>query len=145
MQHRSLIVGHPVHSGGRVALLLAGLGLSTVYLVALLVKPDPRGYGTHQQLGLPECSFQMLLARPCPGCGMTTSFACFVRGSWSDAFHANPAGLLLALTCAVLIPWCWWSAWCGRLWLVTEPWITAAVLAAAWGTATMLVWVMRWW
>ena len=36
---------------------------------------------------------------------MTTSFSHFVRGQWMRAAQANAAGLLLAVLCAVQIPW----------------------------------------
>jgi hypothetical protein len=41
----------------------------------------------------------------CPSCGMTTAFAWFVRGRFGRSWQANPAGSLLAPTCALLIPW----------------------------------------
>lgn len=138
-------LGHPVSSGGRWALVLCGVALSAGFLLAAALEPDSRGYGTHQRLGLPECSFQMLFARPCPGCGMTTSFAYFVRGQWRQSLGANPAGWLLAITCAGLIPWCWWSAYRGCLWLVSDPWKTSALLMGTWGVVTLACWLWRWW
>ena len=62
-----------------------------------------------------------MFRKPCPSCGMTTSFAHFVRGQWGDAAHANIGGLLLALVCTVQVPWCLWSAWRGALWRVRQP------------------------
>jgi hypothetical protein len=96
-------------------LLVAGFGL------AALVSPDPRGFGTHQRFGLPPCSFQLLFDIPCPSCGMTTSFAHFVRGAWIDSARANPAGPMMAVVCVLLIPWCWVSAVLGRWWLWHRP------------------------
>ena len=76
---------------------------------------------------------------------MTTSFSHFVRGNWPASFRSNPAGLLLAISCAGLIPWLVWSAAIGRLWLVTDPWPALASLMAGWGVASLLVWIPRWW
>lgn len=45
---------------------------------------------------------------------MTTSFAWFVRGRPDRSWRANPAGSLLAPTCAVLIPWLVAGAILGR-------------------------------
>src|SRR3954447_16098360 len=57
-------------------LVLAGVAvcLGTVLGVACWLRPDPRGMGTHQQLGLPPCTFYLYTDVPCPSCGMTTSF-----------------------------------------------------------------------
>lgn len=77
-----------------VALLIAPLG------VAVWLRPDERGFGTHQQLGLSPCGMLLLSGYPCPTCGMTTSFAHTVRGQWVRAAHAQPGGFALALACA---------------------------------------------
>jgi len=69
--------------------------------VAVWLKPDPSGLGTHRQLGLPACTAVMLTGYPCPTCGMTTAFAHAVRGQLVAAFVAQPAGLLLALATMV--------------------------------------------
>lgn len=65
-------------------------------LAAWLI-PDPSGVGSHQQLGFPPCTMMVLTGYPCPTCGMTTAFAHTVRGELGSAFHAQPAGLVLAL------------------------------------------------
>jgi hypothetical protein len=137
-------IGLPIGPVGRVVLCLGGSLLVAGFLVAAQLEPDPRGYGTHQRLGLPECSFQMLFGRPCPGCGITTSLAHYVRGQWRLALAANPAGLLLALNCTGLIPWFWLSAWRGRLWYVDDPWPVMAWLLGGWGAIGLVVWIVRW-
>ena len=89
----------------RRALVLAALGLVGVLGVARQLEPDPRGFGTHTQLGLAPCAFALVTGHPCPTCGMTTSFAWFARGRFDRSWRANPAGSLLALTCVALVPW----------------------------------------
>ena len=77
------------------------LGAIGILFVAAVLEPDPRGYGTHAQLGLPPCGFLSLTGAPCPGCGLTTAFAHAVRGELAFAADANPFGLLLfAIVCA---------------------------------------------
>jgi hypothetical protein len=98
----------------RWALVAAALGLLAVLGVARWLRPDPRGYGTHEQLGLDPCPFRGLTGRPCPACGLTTAFAWSVRGEWVRAARANPAGGVLAGACAVLIPWLLACAAAGR-------------------------------
>jgi len=70
--------------------------LSCIALLGIgsLLEPDPRGFGTHTQLGLPPCAFRMLFGIPCPSCGMTTAFALAVRFDFKRAFLTQPAGLL---------------------------------------------------
>jgi hypothetical protein len=88
-------------------LTLAGYvgGFVLLSLVAWWLDPDPRGYGTHEQLGLPPCTTQLLFKLPCPFCGMTTAFALMVHGHPLQAFHCQPAGaagyLLGAAGCVV--------------------------------------------
>jgi hypothetical protein len=84
---------------GAAALLLGLLGL------ARRLEPDPRGFGTHTQLGMPPCMFATLTGRLCPTCGMTTSFAWFTRGRIDRSWQANPAGCVFALLTVPLIVW----------------------------------------
>lgn len=92
--------------GGRVLLVVVGLLLVAGFGLSAWLSPDPRGHGTHQQLGLAPCSFLLLTGKPCPSCGGTTAFAHFVRGEWPSAIRANAAAFVLALVCAAMIPWC---------------------------------------
>jgi len=89
----------------RCLLLVAAAGLGGLLGVAKQLEPDPRGFGTHTQLGLRPCAFAQLTGRLCPTCGMTTSFAWFMRGRVDRSWRANPAGFLLALLTVPLIAW----------------------------------------
>ncbi len=112
--------------------------------VALWLHPDPRGLGTHRQLGLGPCGFILTTGLPCPTCGMTTAFAHTVRGQLVRAFLAQPAGMLLALAAIVTFATSVWVLLAGRMprwplrlamWL--SPYrlllILLIVLLAAWG------------
>jgi len=136
-------IGTPVGHVGRAILLAMAVVLTIGFGIATLLNPDPRGFGTHQQFGLPPCTSRLLFGVPCPGCGMTTCFAHFVRGQFADAARANPAGALLAAVCALLIPWSVWSAVRGRLWMVTDPVTVAGVMMVTIGGVTLLLWVAR--
>ncbi len=91
--------------GTQLGWFLLWLGTTAV---ALYVTPNAAGHGTHQNLGFPPCPSVLATGRPCPGCGLTTSFAWTVRGSFANAFHAHALGTVLyALftTAALLALW----------------------------------------
>ena len=113
--------GYRLSTLGRWLVVSWSLFLVGGFSLAASLTPDPLGYGTHQQLGLPACSFQVMFDIPCPSCGMTTSFSHFVRGEWISSAIANPGGLLLALACAVQVPWCWYSVYRSRLVGMRQP------------------------
>lgn len=100
----------------RLLLAAAGGGLVALLVTAALLVPSTRGYGTHRQLGLPPCSFQVLFGMRCPSCGMTTSWAYLVRGHVVQSLEANSGGALLAIAALVLGPWSLVSGVRGR-WL----------------------------
>jgi len=100
---------------GRLACVSLASLLGGLLLLATSVHPDPRGFGTHEQLGLAPCAFRALLNLPCPTCGGTTSFAHFVRGQWRPSFQANSAAFAFALMSSLLTPWLILSAATGRL------------------------------
>ena len=68
--------------------------VTAVGFVVLLsaVNPDPRGYGTHEMLGLAACSWPEELGMPCPTCGVTTAAAHLVHLSPWRAFVVQPFG-----------------------------------------------------
>ena len=82
------------------AAILAFLAFS-VLLTGALLKPDPAGMGTHQQLGLPPCGWLAATGYPCPTCGMTTSFTALAHAQPAASLHAQPFGTLLALATTV--------------------------------------------
>ena len=135
--------GFPIGRQGRALLIVASLGLIAGFSLAATLEPDPRGFGTHRQLGLPPCTFRLLFGTPCPSCGMTTSFAHFVRGQFSEAFRANSAGLLAGLVCAVLIPWCWLSAFYARLCWIHRPGLAAIAVLGTISVLALVQWLFR--
>ncbi len=63
-----------------------------VTAVALYLTPNASGHGTHQALGMPPCPSVLVFDRPCPGCGLTTSWTSLVHGNFALAFRAHPLG-----------------------------------------------------
>ena len=114
--------------GQRIALVALALVLLALLVTAGTLSPDERGHGTHQQLGLPPCTFSVIFQRPCPACGMTTSWAWLLRGEIGRALAANAGGTLLAGLSLIGVPWLLVSALRGR-WLGGSPneWAMAGV------------------
>lgn len=115
---------HSTSSGlrirGRIALLLTVATLGGVFWIAMQLYPydeqgNPRKMETHTQLGLPPCSFRVMTGKPCPTCGMSTSFSHFVRWDFRNSWRANAVGLLIALCCVLVLVWSVISLIRGRL------------------------------
>ncbi len=86
--------------------LALGLALPLGLAVAgVFLDPDPRGFGTHEQLGLWPCRSMALLRIPCPGCGVTTSVALAVRGRLLDSLATQPFGTLFVLLSLAFSAW----------------------------------------
>ena len=122
---------------------MLGFGFLALLAVAVFLKPDPRRRGTHQQFGLPPCTFRVVFGRPCPTCGMTTAWAHLVRGQLVGALRANVGGTLLGLLAVAAVPWLLASAARGR-WLGWVPNSTAvARVAVGIGLVTLIDWGLR--
>ena len=98
----------------RWLLVLLATGLVGLLGVSRWLEPDPRGYGTHTQLGLGSCAFAKLTGRPCPTCGMTTSFAWFARGRLGKSWQVSPAGCLIASLVLPVAAWLLSCCLCAR-------------------------------
>jgi hypothetical protein len=126
--------------GERVGAALIALCCLMPLILAAGLSPDPRGAGTHTQLGLPVCGWTTAFDAPCPTCGMTTAFALAVHLRPLEAFRAQPMGFLIAVGAAAGF---WIALYvaatgsllgrtCGRLLTPRALWIAAALTAAAW-------------
>lgn len=91
-------VVRPTHA--RLAALVIFACGATTLAVAAWLRPDPRGMGTHQQLGAGPCGMLVVTGYPCPTCGMTTAFSYLMHGAPLRSFLAQPAGFVLALLTA---------------------------------------------
>jgi hypothetical protein len=128
---------------GRLTAIILAAGLSALLLLAAVLRPDPRHYGTHQQLGLPPCSFTVLFGKRCPTCGMTTAWSHLVRGQPIGALRASVSGSLLGALALLAVPWLVISAIRGR-WLGWAPEaVAAARVALAVAAITLVEWGVR--
>lgn len=107
----------------RTTLLAIAAALAAVFGVAIYLNPynpdgTPRTMATHTGLGLPSCNFVALTGKPCPSCGMTTSFALLVRGDVRASLRANWVGTTLAVFWAGLLVWAVASGLAGNMFLI---------------------------
>lgn len=127
----------------RVFLIFSGSVAVTLLVIAATLDPNPRGVGTHRQLGLPPCSFKVLVGIRCPACGMTTSWAHMVRGQVLRSFAANTGGALLAILSLTVGPWALASGLRGNwLWRSPTENLALAVVLTISGV-TIVDWLVR--
>ncbi len=88
-------------------IVLAGawIGLLGLAALGIVLRPDPRGYGTHEQLGFLPCLPMVLWQIPCPGCGVTTSVVLALHGDLRAALVTQPFGLFVVLATLFLAAW----------------------------------------
>jgi hypothetical protein len=124
-------------------LLVVGVILLGLLGVAAVIEPDERGYGTHQKLGLPPCTFQFVTGVRCPSCGMTTSWAYLVRGRLIESLNSNTGGTLVGVIAMLLAPWAVLSGLRGRwFWRPFNDW-TALLVTLAVILVTLVDWTVR--
>ncbi len=97
-------------------LLALGVGMTclAVLWIGAGIQPNPSGMGSHTDLGLTKCQFLGNSGLPCPSCGMTTSFAWFVRGNLAASVYVQPMGALLAMMSAITFWIAFYIALTGR-------------------------------
>ena len=133
----------PLSFAHRLTLAAIAMALAALLAMAAYLRPAERGFGTHQQLGLPPCTSVLLFGRRCPSCGMTTAWAHLLDGSVVLACKANAGGALTGLCALLATPWMLLSAARGRWWLGCPSdgvWIGLAIAIAS---VTLLDWAWR--
>jgi hypothetical protein len=107
----------------RAFLLVIAAGLIGVFVCAFRIYPydddgKPMTMSSHTQLGMPPCNFVAMTGKPCPSCGMTTSFALLVRGDVLSSLRANWVGSCLCVLWAVTMVWALASSLWGQMLLI---------------------------
>ncbi len=125
----------------RILAALAALLLLAWLIVGASLTPDASGMGTHRQLGLPPCGWVLAFGKPCPTCGMTTSFANASHGWLWASLKAQPFATFLAIGAGIGFWACLYSALTGSgvvrvyAFLLRPRWVWAMLgfLVLSWG------------
>ena len=130
--------GERVLQAAVAAVLLGALA------AGLAMTPSPTGTGTHTVLGLPPCGMLVYTGRPCPTCGVTTSFALAAHGRFGEALVNQPFGLaVFALVCGgLLLAVVTLATGCSWITLVTVTRVLAAVIALT--VLAIISWGYKW-
>ncbi len=127
----------------KLTVCFSALAVLALLVTARWLEPAQNGYGTHQQLGLPVCTWRALWGIPCPACGMTTSWSLMMRGQWQAAMEANLGGSLLAIIAlAYLAAVCYCLAG-GRAWTRQQRTLTLAVSLLGAMAVAIAQWAFR--
>ena len=122
--------------------ICAGLAAATL-ATAGAITPNPAGFGTHTQLGLPPCGLLYFTGLPCPLCGLTTAFAYMARMQVTSALHAHALGPVLFLLVALALPCSLLACARGVPVLHVIELLRVARVAAMIGLAVALCWITR--
>ncbi len=129
----------------RAFLGIMSLGFLVVFGIAAWLHPydddgQPMSMASHTQLGMPPCNMVVFYGKPCPSCGMTTSFSLLVHGDIWHSLRANWVGTLIAMFWLGLIPWGLLGAIRGRVaWVKNlEMFLTVSV------GLILLLMIVRW-
>lgn len=120
-----------------MAVAVAGLG---VLMMARSLTADPRGLGTHEQLGLGVCQWYSETGRPCITCGVTTAFVLTAQGHLLAGLATQPFGAALGMALGVMVVAAAYGAWRGvslrpamaRLWQASVGVAVAALVLLSW-------------
>jgi hypothetical protein len=82
----------PAERGVQIFLALV---CAAALAAGVLLVPSPTGTGTHRVLGLPECGMLKMTGKPCPTCGVTTSFVLAAHGRFAESLVNQPFGFVL--------------------------------------------------
>jgi len=126
-------------------LVFIAVSLTILFTAAAWIHPyaddgSAQTMATHTQLGLPRCTMVELTAKPCPACGMTTSFSLLMHGDVWSSLKANWVGTLLAIFWLCLIPWSAIGAVRGRYLFIRS----AEVLTTVCVCTLLVLMISRW-
>jgi len=118
--------------------------LAGAMALGLYLTPSTTGAGTHTLLGLPPCGMLISTGKPCPTCGVTTSFALAAHGRFGESFVTQPFGLILFILTAGGLLFTMTTVAAGRSWypLATRWSVPSFIMALV--ILGLLSWMYKW-
>jgi len=110
----------------------------------VLLVPSPTGMGTHRILGLPECGMLRATGKPCPTCGVTTSFVLAAHGRFAESAVNQPFGFALFLLVAGCFAGLVFALATGRSWYPVFVRVNPAVILLALLGLLLASWAYKW-
>lgn len=112
----------------------------------LSLTPDPRGIGTHEQLGMEPCGWaQGPDGIPCPTCGVTTAACQLVHLHPIDAVLTQPFGAAAALAGVVLAGMAAFCLLRRKSFLDLIAWLPYGSLAVGFTVLLLASWLYKYW
>jgi hypothetical protein len=110
----------------------------------MYLTPSATGTGTHTLLGLAPCGMLLATGKPCPTCGVTTSFALAAHGRFGDSLVNQPFGLALFILAVAGLLVSVTTAAAGRSWypLVTRWSVPSFIMALI--ILGLVSWMYKW-
>lgn len=131
----------PLHPWTRIAAGLAAAAALILLAAMSTLRADPRGLGTHQQLGLPACSWHVQRGYVCPTCGVTTAFTLASQGRLLSSLATQPFGTAMALAAAAIF---WLGGWAALTGSGFARWIFRRAMRPSIGGLAAAALVLSW-
>jgi len=126
-----------------VQIFLAAV-LAAVMAAGVLLVPSRTGTGTHCVLGLPECGMLRATGKPCPTCGVTTSFVLAAHGRFAESLVNQPFGFALFLLVAGVLAGLVFTLATGRSWYPVFVRVNPVVFLLALLGLLLASWAYKW-
>ena len=118
--------------------------LAAAMAAGFLLVPSRTGRGTHRILGLPECGMLKATGKPCPTCGVTTSFVLAAHGRLAESLVNQPFGFVLFLLVAVVLAGLVFALATGRSWYPVFVRVNPVVILLALLGLLLASWAYKW-
>lgn len=128
----------------RAVQALLALVLAAAMVAGVLLVPSRTGTGTHRILGLPECGMLKAIGKPCPTCGVTTSFVLAAHGRLAESLVNQPFGFALFLLVAGGLAGLVFTLATGRSWYPVFVRVNPVVILLALLGLLLASWAYKW-
>ena len=128
----------------RAVQALLAVVLAAAVVAGVLLVPSRTGMGTHRILGLPACGMLRATGKPCPTCGVTTSFVLAAHARFAEAVVNQPFGFALFLLVAGGLAGLVFTLATGRSWYPVFVRVNPVVILLALLGLLLASWAYKW-